>query len=114
MKRIMILSFILLFTAVLFAQDKEVSEAEFKVFGNCGMCKSRIEKTLKIKGVKLAKWDKKTKMLKVAYIESEITLDSIKQKIAAVGHDTEEFKAPDSVYEKLPACCLYRSGENTH
>ncbi len=96
------------------AQENAVKEAEFKVFGNCGMCKARIEKALKIKEVKMAKWNKQTKMLKVAYLSSAITIDSLQQRVAAVGHDTEKFKAPDTVYAELPGCCLYRDNSNTH
>lgn len=105
-----ILSFLSPFS---FAGDK-VKEAEFKVEGICGMCKSRIEKTLKISEVKFAKWDKKSKMLKIAYLSEAISLDSIQQRLASVGHDTEKFKAADSVYANLPGCCLYRDGQETH
>lgn len=109
-KSIAILS---LLSAVAFSGDT-VKEAEFKVDGVCGMCKNRIEKSLKISEVKLAKWDKKSKMLKVAYLSDAISLDSLQQRIAAVGHDTEKYKAETSVYENLPGCCLYRNGESTH
>jgi hypothetical protein len=91
-----------------------VKETEFKVDGVCGMCKARIEKSLKISEVKFAKWDKKSKMLKIAYLSDNITLDSLQRRIAAVGHDTEKYKAETSVYENLPGCCLYRNGESTH
>jgi hypothetical protein len=91
-----------------------VKEAEFKVSGLCGMCKTRIEKSLKISEVKMAKWDKKSKTLKVAYLSESITLDSLQQRVAAVGHDTEKFKATDATYENLPGCCLYRSGADSH
>lgn len=97
---------LLLFTFA-FAGDT-ITEEKFKVFGNCGMCKSRIEKTLKINEVTKATWDKKTKMLTVAFKSGAITADSIQQLVASVGHDTEKFKAPDSVYNELPGCCLYR------
>lgn len=102
-----------LFTLSAVAGDT-VKETEFKVFGNCGMCKSRIEKAVKIDGVKLAKWDKKSKMLKVAYLSDAITVDSLQKRIASVGHDTEKYKAENAVYENLPGCCLYRDGDNTH
>jgi hypothetical protein len=67
-----------------------------------------------ISDVKFAKWDKSTKMLAVAYIPAKITLDSLRQRVAAVGHDTDRFKAPDSVYASLPGCCLYRNDGKTH
>lgn len=88
--------------------DDTISEEKFKVFGNCGMCKSRIEKTVKINEVKKSSWDKKTKMLTVSFKSDAITVDSLQKLIASVGHDTETFKAPDSVYNELPGCCLYR------
>lgn len=91
-----------------------VKEAEFKVSGNCGQCKTRIEKSMKISEVKFAKWDKTSKMLKIAYLSDKISLDSLQQRIAFVGHDTEKFKAADSTYETLPGCCLYRGGDKTH
>ncbi|MBX3009422.1 MAG: hypothetical protein KF816_15485 [Melioribacteraceae bacterium] len=109
------ISLILLFVLLSMsnAQDKKVVETDFKVFGNCNMCKNRIEKAVKISEVKFAKWDKKSKMLKVAF-ESTITADSLQKRIAAVGHDTEKFKANDEVYKNLPGCCLYRDKPTTH
>ncbi|MFA6470258.1 MAG: ATPase [Bacteroidota bacterium] len=115
MKTLFILPLIIFTFAVsyLFAGDT-VKEEQVKVFGNCKQCKDRIESTLKIKEVKFAKWDKKSKMLRVAYQSDKISLDSLQQLVASVGHDTEKFKAPDSVYSELPGCCLYRDGEHTH
>lgn len=105
---------ILIFSSIVISQKPTVQEEKFKVFGNCGMCKERIEKAVKIKEVKYSKWDKKSKILTVAYLSPSITTDSLKKRIAAVGHDTEKFKAPDSVYSALPGCCLYRSNPKTH
>ena len=112
-----ILSFLLaafLAAPLLLAQDTSPVEAKFKAYGNCGMCKKRIEKAVSISSVKFAKWDKSTKMLTVAYLPAMITLDSLQHRVAAVGHDTDRFKAPDSVYASLPSCCLYRSAGSTH
>lgn len=95
------------------AQDKEVIESTFKVFGNCDQCKARIEKAIKIKEVKYAKWDKKTKMLRTAF-ENSITVDSLQKRLAYAGHDTEKYKANDSTYAALPECCLYRDNKKTH
>jgi hypothetical protein len=96
------------------AQESTIQEAQLKVSGNCGMCKTRIEKAVAIKEVKYAKWNKSTKMLRIAFRTPGMTLDSLEQRIAAAGHDTEKFKAPDGVYASLPSCCLYRNGEDTH
>lgn len=101
-----------LLSAFAFAGNTTVST--FKTLGNCGMCQKRIEKSLKIKEVSSATWDKKSKMLTVQYDASAITLDSLQQRVAAVGHDTEKFKASDDVYENLPGCCLYREESHKH
>jgi hypothetical protein len=108
------LGLVIVFTSLGISQKSKVTEEKFKVFGNCGMCKDRIEKAVKIKEVKYAKWDKKTKILTVAFLSPSIMVDSLKKRIAAVGHDTEKFKAPDSVYSALPGCCLYRNNSKTH
>ena len=80
-----------------------------KVFGECGMCKSRIEKAaLKVDGIKSANWDEDTQRLTVNYEESnKDVIDKLQKKIAKVGHDTEAYKADDKVYNALPACCHY-------
>ena len=108
------LASLILAGSILTAQEPSVKETQFKVFGNCGMCKTRIEKAMQIREVKYAKWNKTTKMLSVAYLYPGLSIDSLQQRLAAVGHDTEKFKAPDSVYAALPACCLYRAGGQTH
>ncbi len=115
MKKLLSLVVALLFASSFsYAQESKIVEAEFKVAGNCGMCKSRIEKVMKIKEVQFAKWDKSAKILKVSYFSPDITVDSLKKRVAEVGHDTDKFKAADAVYAKLPKCCLYRNNPKTH
>lgn len=114
MKSLSVVVFALgLFLSSSFAQKEEVIEAEIKVDGVCNMCKKRIEKSVKIDEVKFVKWNKQTKKLKIAFL-STISADSLQQRIASVGHDTEKFLAPDSVYANLPGCCLYRDNVKTH
>jgi periplasmic mercuric ion binding protein len=82
------------------------------VNGTCTECKGRIEEAVfKIKGVKSAKWDKKTKIFKVVYNSKKTNLLTIETRIAGVGHDTPNVKATDEVYKSLPGCCAYRSGQ---
>jgi mercuric ion binding protein len=78
-----------------------------KVWGNCETCQARIEKTAKVEGVTKASWDKTTKLLTLVYDPSKVNSDDIQKKIAAVGHDTEKYKADNKVYAKLPGCCQY-------
>ncbi len=122
MKRVrVLLSLILvtLFTVTATGQSVESISSEassdktetFKVWGKCGMCKTRIEKTVKEAGVTEASWDQKRQMLTVTYDEKVTDRDLLSRKLADVGHDTEKYKAPDEIYEKLPACCHYEREE---
>jgi copper chaperone CopZ len=90
-----------------FSVNAQTKTDTVKVYGECGMCKNRIQKTLKIDGIINADWGTETKLLVVTYDISKISNDDIQKKIAAVGHDTEKFTAIDSVYQKLPGCCHY-------
>lgn len=82
---------------------------QFKVSGNCEMCKDRIETAAKsVSGVSSADWSSDTKMLHVQFDGSKTNSEAIQKAIALVGHDTEKYKAKDVVYKALPECCLYR------
>lgn len=84
------------------------STETFKVYGNCGMCKTRIEKAAKsLDGVSEAEWDMETKLFKVTYDPAKVKLEEIHNKIAGVGHDTDKVKAKDEVYNTLHGCCKY-------
>jgi len=78
-----------------------------KVWGNCNMCKARIEKAVKDDGATSADWNVSTKMLEVAFDPTKTSIESLSKKLAGVGHDTESLKAEDKVYDGLPACCKY-------
>jgi mercuric ion binding protein len=80
---------------------------EIKVLGECGMCKDRIEGAMKVDGIAEAVWNQETKLLRVTYNPALITVDDIQEKAAAVGHDTEKYRADDAVYASLPGCCHY-------
>jgi mercuric ion binding protein len=89
-------------------QNKVSSKTEtIAVSGNCNSCKARIEKAAKIDGVSKADWNKDTKVLTLVYDPSKVTSDEVQKKIAAVGHDTEKYKADDKAYNSLPGCCQY-------
>jgi periplasmic mercuric ion binding protein len=109
---LIIFSLGLFVSSTAFAQGK-ATKASIKVFGNCGMCKERIETALDKGGVKMASWDAKTKNLEVVYNSKKITELQIHELIAGVGHDTEKVKAKDEVYAELPFCCLYRDHDHS-
>ena len=88
-------------------KKSNVTTVNIKVRGNCDMCKSRIEKAAQVNGVTKATWNSNTEALTLAYNPAVVSSDNVQKKIAAVGHDTEKFKAPDKVYNNLPGCCQY-------
>lgn len=97
-----------LFTALLagtalYAQTK----ASLKVSGNCSMCKERIEAAVDVAGVRQANWNSDTKLLELRFNPEKISLDSLRKRILAVGHDVDSLKADEAVYRKLHSCCQY-------
>jgi periplasmic mercuric ion binding protein len=97
--------FLLLSTcSISFAQEKTDS---FKVAGECGMCKKKIEKAAKTAGASFASWDTKSKQLVVKYSSETTNQAKIQQSIAAVGYDTPDYKTTDEAYNKLDGCCQY-------
>jgi copper chaperone CopZ len=113
----LVLAFALIQLSV-FAQSEDAVKTEtveFKVFGNCGMCKSRIEKALNVEGVESVNWDKETKMASVVFNSEKISEDKLHQLVAEVGHDTDKVTAKDETYSKLHGCCKYERPETkTH
>lgn len=89
-----------------FAQDKKTET--FKVYGNCDMCKSTIESSLKKKdGIISKRWDVKAKTLTVTYDPAKINIKQIGEKVAQAGYDNEYATAPDAKYNNLHKCCKY-------
>ena len=110
-------SFIFLFSMFLslqgWAQDskKPITET-FWVGGVCDMCKSRIERTLDVKGVKVATYNEATHQLTVTYIPSKITRAQMDNLLNEAGHDTATSKCTDEQYAKVHSCCEYRGHED--
>ena len=50
---------------------------EFKVWGYSSKCKARIENSLKVNGIKKAKWNRKTKMLTAVFNPEIVSLEQI-------------------------------------
>lgn len=85
-----------------------LQNVEFKVSGNCGMCKNTIETAVKkLKGVNHANWNQETKIIQVSFNSDKIKLIEIHKAIAKVGYDTELEKADEEAYNSLHSCCKY-------
>lgn len=111
MRQILLASFFCFATLAVFSQQSVTDT--ITVYGNCEMCKAKIERSLKKKdGISFRNWDIPTKQLIVTYDPAQITLSDIQQKVAATGYDTETVRAEDKVYNKLHHCCKYERPEN--
>ncbi len=104
-----------IFTAVLFslftlhtnAQKTALTKETIKVWGNCGMCKTTIEKAAKKAGAAVANWSEETHELQVSYAAAKTTSKKIQQSIANAGYDTQDVTADNGAYKKLHGCCQY-------
>lgn len=91
-----------------FAQAKTALTTEkIKVWGNCGMCKTTIEKAAKGAGASSAIWNEDAKILTVKFLATKTSVANIEKKVAASGYDTQNETAPNDVYENLHGCCQY-------
>lgn len=108
MKQLLI--FISVFTLLTSAKAQLVKD-KFKVNGNCGMCKKKIETAALGSGVKSANWDKANQIIEVEYDSKAVDISKVKKAIADAGYDNDAFTASEAVYSELPDCCKYRSAK---
>ena len=88
-----------------------IKTEKIKVSGTCGMDKRRIETAAySVDGIKSAVWNEYSQLLVLKYsVFKKEAGDKAQRNIASSGNDTEKYKAEDSVYNKLPDCCQYRT-----
>ncbi|MBP8113734.1 MAG: hypothetical protein KAY50_00185 [Chitinophagaceae bacterium] len=88
-----------------------IKTERIKVSGTCGMDKRRIETAAySVDGIKSAVWNEYSQILVLKYsVFKKEAGDKAQRNIASSGNDTEKYKAEDSVYNKLPDCCQYRT-----
>ncbi len=85
-----------------------INNTSFGVRGNCGMCKSTIEKAANsVDGVSKAVWNRDQKKIDVSFDASKTTEEAIHNAIAASGYDTSLAKGSETAYANLPGCCKY-------
>ena len=105
-KNIMVATFVLL-SITINAQIKNAKTETVKIYGNCGMCETKIENAGNIKKVAKVDWDQDSKMATLTYDSTKTNSDEILKRIALVGYDSDKFLAPDDVYDNLHGCCQY-------
>ncbi|WP_458627107.1 heavy-metal-associated domain-containing protein [Winogradskyella sp. PC D3.3] len=90
------------------SKDMAMTDLSFGVRGNCGMCKSTIEKAANaVEGVAKATWDVDKKKIDVSFDDSKTDAMVIHKAIAASGYDTEKVAGNLEAYDGLPGCCHY-------
>ncbi|MEQ6122602.1 cation transporter [Pseudotenacibaculum sp. MALMAid0570] len=89
-------------------KDVAYIDASFGVRGNCGMCKTTIEKAVNnLDGISKAEWDRLRKKIDVSFDASKTNLDAIHKAIANSGYDTDKLSGSEDAYNNLPGCCKY-------
>lgn len=107
-KSLLMLIFMLLMYHGAHAQEKaqKYQTVVIMTSSECGDCKERIEGALNYtKGVVFAELDVATKQVTVKFATKKITLQQVKEVIAAIGYDADEVKAVPAAQKKLPLCC---------
>lgn len=113
MKKLFVLILVLFTSLTTFAQS-DLKTEKIKVDGNCDMCKKRIENAAYIKGVKRADWNETDHLLTVTYRSHKTNKETIEKSVAKAGHNTEDVKATEADYKKLPECCQYTTNTCNH
>jgi len=108
-----VLSLLFVFAA-LFTVHAQKARLDFlkkeniQVWGECGMCKKKIENAAKNAGAITAGWNEESKMLAVTYDRNKASTEKIEQAVAAAGYDTKDVTATVAAYSNLPECCHYQ------
>jgi copper chaperone CopZ len=103
----MILATFILFSIAVNAQIKNAKTETVKIYGNCGMCETKIENAGNIKKVAKVDWDQDSKMATLTFDTTKTNSDEVLKRIALAGYDSDKFLAPDDVYDNLHGCCQY-------
>jgi hypothetical protein len=83
MKSIILLAaVVLLSTTACQSQINNAKTETVKVYGNCGMCETTIEKAANKKKISKADWNEETKMASITYDSKKTTLDAVLKNIA--------------------------------
>ena len=90
------------------SKEMVMADISFGVRGNCGMCKTTIEKAVNgVEGVSNANWDVDKKKIDVSFDDTKTDEMAIHNAIAASGYDTEKVTGDLDAYDGLPGCCKY-------
>ena len=111
--KILVATIVLLSITSSNAQIKNQKTETVKIFGNCGMCESTIEKSGNMKNQSNVDWNKDTKMATILYDSTKTSKNEILKRIALAGYDSDTFLAPNDTYSNLSGCCQYERAKQT-
>ena len=85
------------------------SDYSIGVKGNCGMCKTTIEKAVKeLDFVVEAEWGIQSKILDVKFNNpTNFDINELNTAITESGYETMNTTANQASYDALPMCCKY-------
>ncbi|MBV7440722.1 TonB-dependent receptor [Weeksellaceae bacterium TAE3-ERU29] len=98
-----------MFTLFTYAQETTIINETALVRGNCETCKGKIEKAVRKEPSAQGSWSIKDQILTFSYDPNLTSKSKILKRIAEVGYDNEEYRAPENAYKNLPGCCQYSS-----
>ncbi len=109
--RILSITVLLVFASFI-AHSGEITDT-FKVKGgDCFECKKQIESAaLNVIGVSMANWNSEKQEIRIIFDEAKTKVENVKKAVAKAGYDTDNFKAKEEVFNKLPECCKYERDE---
>ena len=96
------------------AQTKNQKTETVKIYGNCEICESTIEKAGNLKNQSIVDWNKETKFAIISYDSLKTSKEEILKRIALAGYDSDTFLAPNDTYSNLPSCCQYERIKQTN
>ncbi len=89
------------------AQIKNAYSETVKIYGNCEMCETTIEKAGNIRKIAEVDWNEETKMATLTFDSKKTSRDEILKRIALAGYDSDSYLAPYDTYSQLASCCQY-------
>ena len=89
-------------------QTAALQKETIKVWGECGMCKKKIETAAIDAGAATANWNQDSKLLTVGLKAGKANALKVQQAVAAAGYDTQAVTATAAAYDNLPGCCHYQ------
>jgi cation transport ATPase len=104
MMKTIILSFLMLFCAPIFAQKPALITIQTNAL--CADCKDRIETALnQTKGVVYAELNMETKVVEIKYNVKKTDVAKLQKVVTSIGYDADDQKADLTAQRALPLCC---------